>query len=78
MYTKIKCFLYPAFVFFYPVLLSCRVFGDGLDVYLNKDDRVIPDALIVCNKNIIKLDGIRGAPDLIVEVLFPGTAKNLL
>lgn len=54
----------------------CRAFGDGVDVYLTEDDRVIPDAMIVCNKNIIKLDGIHGAPDLIVEVLSPGTAKN--
>ena len=32
--------------------------------------------MIVCNKNNIKLDGIHGAPDLVVEVLSPGTAKN--
>lgn len=55
---------------------TCRAFGDGVDVYLTENDRVIPDAMIVCNKNNIKLDGIHGAPDLIVEVLSPGTAKN--
>lgn len=55
---------------------TCRPFNDGVDVYLTENDRVIPDAMIVCNKNIIKLDGIHGAPDLIVEVLSPGTAKN--
>lgn len=55
---------------------TCRAFGDGVDVYLTENDRVIPDAMIVCNKNIIRLDGIHGAPDLIVEVLSPGTAKN--
>lgn len=55
---------------------TCRAFGDGVDVYLTEDDRVIPDAMIVCNKDIIKLDGIHGAPDLIVEVLSPSTAKN--
>jgi len=32
--------------------------------------------MIVCNKNIIKLDGIHGSPDLVVEVLSLGTAKN--
>lgn len=55
---------------------TCRAFGDGVDVYLTENDRVIPDAMIVCNKNNIKLDGIHGAPDLVVEVLSPGTAKN--
>ncbi len=55
---------------------TCRPFNDGVDVYLTENDRVIPDAMIVCNKNIIRLDGIHGAPDLVVEVLSPGTAKN--
>lgn len=55
---------------------TCRAFGDGVDVYLTDDDRVIPDAMIVCNKNIIRPDGIHGTPDLIVEVLSPSTAKN--
>ena len=55
---------------------TCRAFNDGVDVYLTEKDRVIPDAMIVCNKNNIKLDGIHGAPDLVVEVLSPGTAKN--
>jgi len=55
---------------------TCRAFSDGVDVYLTEKDRVIPDALIVCNKDIIKPDGIHGAPDLIVEILSPSTAKN--
>lgn len=54
----------------------CRTFNDGVDVYLTEKDRVIPDAMIVCNKDIIQMDGIHGAPDLIVEVLSPSTAKN--
>ncbi|MDR1702473.1 MAG: Uma2 family endonuclease [Sporomusaceae bacterium] len=51
------------------------VFGN-LDVYLTEKDRVIPDAMIVCNRDIIKQSGIHGAPDLIVEVLSPSTAKK--
>lgn len=54
----------------------CRAFNDGVDVYLTEEDRVIPDAMIVCNKNIIKPDGIHGAPDLVVEVLSPSTFRN--
>ena len=54
----------------------CRAFNDGVDVFLTENDRVIPDAMIVCNKDIIKNDGVHGAPDLVVEVLSPSTAKN--
>ena len=55
---------------------TCEAFGDGADVYLTENDTVIPDIFIVCQKDIIQPDGIHGAPDLIVEVLSPGTAKN--
>ncbi|MDE7311269.1 MAG: Uma2 family endonuclease [Eubacterium sp.] len=55
---------------------NCRAFGDGVDVYLTEDDRVIPDTMIICNKDIIRTDGIHGTPDLVVEVLSPSTAKN--
>lgn len=55
---------------------TCKAFSDGVDVYLTENDRVIPDAMIVCNRDIIKLNGVHGAPDLVVEILSPGTAKN--
>lgn len=55
---------------------TCETFSDGVDVYLTEKDRVIPDAMIVCNPEIIKTDAIHGVPDLIVEVLSPSTAKN--
>ena len=51
---------------------NCEAFGEGIDVYLEKDI-VIPDALVVCDKSIIKNRGIMGVPDIIVEVLSPGT-----
>ena len=54
----------------------CRVFMDGVDVKFNDKNVVIPDVMIVCNKDIIKKDGIYGAPDLIVEVLSPSTAER--
>jgi len=40
------------------------------------NNNVIPDVTIVCNPDIVKNDGIYGAPDLIVEVLSPTTANN--
>jgi Uma2 family endonuclease len=53
---------------------SCEVFFEGLDVNLTKDNTFIPDLIVVCNKDIIKSDGIYGAPDLVVEVLSPTTS----
>ncbi|MCL2350620.1 MAG: Uma2 family endonuclease [Defluviitaleaceae bacterium] len=35
----------------------------------------MPDVSVVCNKDIIKYNGIHGAPDLIVEILSPSTVK---
>lgn len=54
----------------------CETFSDGVDVHLTENDCVIPDVMIICNKDIIKRNGVYGTPDLIVEVLSPGTAKN--
>ena len=55
---------------------KCRAFCDGVDVYLDDKNRFIPDAMIVCNHDIIKEDGIHSAPDLVVEVLSSTTARN--
>lgn len=54
----------------------CEAFPDGVDLHLDDNNIVVPDAMIVCNKDIIKGRGIFGAPDLIVEVLSPSTAKR--
>ena len=54
----------------------CVPFSDGVDVHLDDKNWFIPDAMIVCNPDIIQADGIHGAPDLIVEVLSPSTMKN--
>lgn len=55
---------------------TCRAFCDGVDVFLDENNRFIPDTMIVCNPDIIKHNGIHGAPDLVVEVLSKTTAKN--
>lgn len=55
---------------------TCRAFCDGVDVFLDENNRFVPDTMIVCNPDIIKHDGIHGAPDLVVEVLSKITAKN--
>ena len=55
---------------------TCRAFCDGVDVFFDENNRFVPDTMIVCNPDIIKHDGIHGAPDLVVEVLSKTTAKN--
>ena len=55
---------------------KCEPFGDGEAVYLTEVDHFIPDFMVVCDPDKIKGDGVHGAPDLVVEVLSPGTAKN--
>ena len=53
----------------------CRAF-DEVDVYLNDEDHVIPDVVIVCNPDIINKKRIEGAPDLVVEILSRSTGKK--
>lgn len=55
---------------------KCTVISDGTDLYLSDDEQYIPDVMIVCDRSKIKRKGVYGAPDLVVEVLSPSTAKN--
>ena len=49
-----------------------------LDVYLSDEDVFQPDVVFISNKriDIIRPDGVHGAPDLVIEVLSPGTARH--
>jgi len=56
----------------------CRPFIAPTDVKLSDLDVVQPDILVVCDPSKVKPSHIEGAPDLVVEVLSPGTsAKDL-
>lgn len=55
---------------------KCINLSDGVDMHLDENNTVIPDSMIICNRDIIKRDGIYGAPDLIVEVLSLSTARR--
>ncbi|MCL2855287.1 MAG: Uma2 family endonuclease [Defluviitaleaceae bacterium] len=45
------------------------------DVHFSEKDRVCPDLIVVCNRDIVNEDGgIHGAPDLVVEILSPSTS----
>jgi len=54
---------------------TCTPFPDGTDLYLTDEDQFIPDGMIVCDPDKIQKDGVHGAPDLVVEVLSPSTAR---
>lgn len=49
-----------------------------LDVYFDKENVFQPDILFISNQNkdIIKDEKIKGAPDLIIEILSPSTQKD--
>lgn len=55
---------------------KCTPIADGMDLFLDDDNQFVPDFMVVCDPDKIKPDGIHGAPDLVVEVLSPSTAKN--
>jgi len=62
----------------------CRAFAAPYDVRLfyeedGSDDTVVqPDIMVVCDRGKIGDEGVRGAPDLVVEILSPSnTAREM-
>ncbi len=63
---------------------SCQLFVAPFDVRLTEADEaddlvdtvVQPDLLVVCNGEKLDKAGCRGAPDLIIEILSPGTVQR--
>lgn len=53
----------------------CRAYGDNTLVKLDDENQFMPDAMIVCDWSKINKTYIKGAPDLVVEILSPSTAK---
>ena len=53
---------------------ACKPFIAPTDVILSEYDIVQPDVFVVCDKNKITESNIKGAPDLVVEILSPATA----
>ena len=53
----------------------CQIVYAPVDVYLSDDTVVQPDIIIVCDPKKIQKKGCVGAPDLVVEILSPSTAK---
>lgn len=64
---------------------QCRVFAAPFDVRLfekegdkpdNVDTVVQPDIFVVCDKSKIDNHGIKGAPNLVIEILSPTTYRH--
>ncbi|MBR5337430.1 MAG: Uma2 family endonuclease [Lachnospiraceae bacterium] len=57
---------------------ACRTFTSHEGVRLDRDDKtiVVPDILVVCDRDKITRKWVEGAPDLIMEVVSPGSAKT--
>jgi Uma2 family endonuclease len=58
----------------------CKVLAAPVDVRLNpaeNDDTVVqPDLLVVCDSSKLDDHGVVGAPDMVIEILSPSTAKR--
>ena len=56
---------------------SCEVYPAPFAVFLNDDDKnyVEPDLSVICDKSKLDDRGYNGAPDWIIEVISPSTAR---
>ena len=58
----------------------CEVFHAPFDVRLNAeagDDTVVqPDIVVICDRSKLSGTGCIGAPDMVIEILSPGTARH--
>jgi len=59
---------------------ACRVFHAPFDVRLNFDsfdDIVVqPDILVVCDESKLDSKGVKGAPDMVIEILSPSNTRH--
>ncbi len=54
----------------------CEPWMAPTDVILSDCDIVQPDLFVICNPEKVKDRGIEGAPDLVIEILSPATARK--
>ncbi len=56
---------------------DCEVFAAPHDLFLPNEESVYqPDLVVVCDPAKVTGRGIEGVPDLVVEILSPGTASK--
>jgi Uma2 family endonuclease len=56
--------------------VSCSILFAPVDVILSDITVVQPDLIVVCNRAMVVNGRVRGAPDLVVEVLSPSTGSR--
>ena len=55
---------------------TCKALPDGAALFLEEDkEEYQPDMMVVCDRDKIRDDGVRGVPDLVVEILSPSTGR---
>lgn len=59
-----------------PARLAVRPFEKGGDLPEDVDTVVEPDIMVVCDRNKFDDKGIKGAPDVIIEILSPWNARH--
>lgn len=52
---------------------TCEVYASPFDVRLSKKTVVQPDIMVVCDPEKLDDAGVKGAPDLAIEILSPST-----
>ena len=57
---------------------KCEIFGAGVDVCLDSDNKtmIVPDITVVCHRDKFTEKYVDGAPDMVVEVLSKSTKKK--
>ncbi len=55
---------------------ECRLFASPTDVVLSEENVVEPDLFVVCDQTKITEKCIRGAPDVVFEIISPSSSKK--
>lgn len=57
---------------------KCVMFNTGIGVFIDSDEFscLIPDICVLCDRTKFVSEGIVGAPDWVIEVTSPATARN--
>lgn len=57
---------------------KCIVFSSPIDVQLDCDNKTMvePDVTVLCDRSKLREKSIYGAPDFVIEILSPSTAKK--